>query len=619
MQLRFNKIHLHNFLSFADAELDLNNMGYVVVSGVNTRSVDNSQSNGSGKSSIFNGIFYALTGETSQGLKNNIENIYANPHDCWVELDFNIDNDNFVVKRIKTPYANMQIYLNGDDISGKGIRESSKILSEYIPELSSTLIGSIIILGQGLPYRFADNHPGGRKDLLEKLTKSDYIIQTLKEKLDFRQQELRSILRRHEDELVSTKTQIKIYDGQLKSYNNELNQYSNLEDINELIRSVHIETSKCLGEIGTFSNEKSKYEKKINEFNDKHTKALNDYHINLSNDTKQLKEDIDQFKNTSIVLKTEIKSLENEIKKLDSIVDICPTCGQKIPNTHKVDSTPYKIELNNKKLNLNNVLSSLKQKEDEYNKFCSDEKKKFDESLKYLSDENDMNLALFRDFDNKLNSTNRKYNDLLKEEVKLKSLEENFSKLKSNINDITNKLSELNNLKNNLDKNIVSDNEHLQVIQSLITLTKKEFRSILLENVIKYMNCRIKELSKKVFNNELLSFELNENYIDIMYDGKYYESLSGGEKQKIDIIIQLALRELLSTQLNIHSNILVVDEIFDNLDSIGCQGIMNLISGINDIESVFIISHHTEELNISYDTTIKVTKSENGISTLSVY
>ena len=38
--------------------------------------------NGSGKSSVFNAISYALTGETLQGLSNNIENVYGNKEDC---------------------------------------------------------------------------------------------------------------------------------------------------------------------------------------------------------------------------------------------------------------------------------------------------------------------------------------------------------------------------------------------------------------------------------------------------------------------------------------------------------------------------------------------------------
>ena len=149
-------------------------------------------------------------------------------------------------------------------------------------------------------------------------------------------------------------------------------------------------------------------------------------------------------------------------------------------------------------------------------------------------------------------------------------------------------------------------------------MTKREFRGVLLENIIKYIDNKVKYYSKEVFGTELLSFTLNDNYIDIIYDGKYYEALSGGEQQKVDIIIQLALRDLLNTQLGINCNMLVIDEAFDFLDTVGCQKILGLITNLSNIESVFIISHHINELQISYDTEITVVKNNSGISTIDI-
>ena len=134
------------------------------------------------------------------------------------------------------------------------------------------------------------------------------------------------------------------------------------------------------------------------------------------------------------------------------------------------------------------------------------------------------------------------------------------------------------------------------------------------------MDKKAKEYSRDVFGNESLSIVVDENYIDVLLNNKYYEALSGGEKQKVDIIIQLVLRDLLSNQLNIHSNILVLDEGLDFLDAKGSEAILNLIqSKLSDVESMFIISHHVEELNISYDTKIVVEKGSDGISNISVF
>ena len=72
--LNFKKVILHNFGSYGHAEVDLENKGICLVSGRNNYKKDNALSNGSGKSFLWSGICYALTGETISGLKSNLKN-----------------------------------------------------------------------------------------------------------------------------------------------------------------------------------------------------------------------------------------------------------------------------------------------------------------------------------------------------------------------------------------------------------------------------------------------------------------------------------------------------------------------------------------------------------------
>ena len=72
---------------------------------------------------------------------------------------------------------------------------------------------------------------------------------------------------------------------------------------------------------------------------------------------------------------------------------------------------------------------------------------------------------------------------------------------------------------------------------------------------------------------------------------------------------------MLSEYMNFSSSIIVLDEIFDNLDSIGCEKVINMINKrFTDINSIFIISHHAEELNIPVDSYITVIKNIKGVS-----
>ena len=61
MILTFKNIHIENFLSFGTADLLLDRGNYVLVKGENENPVDNAESNGSGKSAIFDAIVWALT------------------------------------------------------------------------------------------------------------------------------------------------------------------------------------------------------------------------------------------------------------------------------------------------------------------------------------------------------------------------------------------------------------------------------------------------------------------------------------------------------------------------------------------------------------------------------
>lgn len=619
MILHFDKVIAHNFSCYRDAELPLCDMGYTIVSGKNNNTSDNAVSNGSGKSSIFNAICYALTGETTQGLSNNVENIYTDPNDCWVELHFRADDDEFIIRRYKTPKVDLKIYINGEDRSGKGVRESQALLNGYIPDINSQLLGSIIILGQGLPYRFTYNTPGARKFLLEKLTKSDYMVQTVKDKLELRKEELKTLLRNFEDEDIANKTQTKIYFENLAKLKAELNEYEEytsegtiedkLLDIKQLLLNYNDEMVKL-------DEEKVKNNSELEKLTQEKIDISHRENINLENKLVDITQKINDANNTLTSLKTKQDSLKAEIKKLDSVTDICPTCGQKIIGVHKIDTSGLKEELENLKLTIKFTTGTYQSYLEYKDKITSDHTKETNNMFHNLDNQINTIKNNIAEIDKKFNNCNSLSQSLVKEELNLTNLQNRYSKLQDDIITVTNKLDELKESKNVIDYNIRDVNEHINVVQSLITLAKREFRSVLLENVVKYMDKKAKEYSREVFGAELISIVTDENYINVIFNNKYYEALSGGEKQKIDIIIQLALRDLLSNQLNIHSNLLVLDEIFDNLDLLGCQKIIDLISKVSDIESMFIISHHVNDLQISYDSEVVVEKSSDGVSSI---
>ena len=161
---------------------------------------------------------------------------------------------------------------------------------------------------------------------------------------------------------------------------------------------------------------------------------------------------------------------------------------------------------------------------------------------------------------------------------------------------------------------IDSYNNHISVVNKFSTIVNRDFRGYLLSGIISYIEKKSKEYSQVVFQTDKIKFYLDGNNISISYDDKPYESLSGGEKQKVDLIVQFAIRDMLCRYLNFSCNLIVLDEIFDNLDAKGCDNVLNLISAkLTDVRNIFVVTHHSD-LNIPCDYELTVVKGIDKIS-----
>ena len=622
MKIYFEKVIIHNFLSYAHSEIDLRDKGYCLVSGINNYLKDNALSNGSGKSSWTSAICWALTGETIQGIKQNIKNINIEENLCYVTLEFKVDNDSYVITRYKEPKPDMKVIINGQDKSGKGIRESEEALAQYLPDLTSNLIASIIILGQGLPCKFSNNTPSGRKEVLEKLSKSDFMIEDLKRRLNARNTVLNDVKRKHEDDILSNESKKSIFDTQLKEANGKYEELLKPRDFETELKSVE----ENIKELETLIKARKKTLKEsvdtLAQLNTSLQEVLNEKTAKIEEDNAEFNDFNKQYLARKYEFEANIRSLEAEIKKLDAITDICPTCHQKIPGAKKPDTTAEKAKLEQLKLDLKELnekkfapaYESHVKQINEINEEYKQKIENLNSQIRTRTSDNQREDGNIKIKDNELFSLNQKKAQIeLNKENHLKEIKTTHDLIVS----LTSKIEKLNNdIQTSKQEKDITEN-HLNIISQLMTLTKRDFRGFLLSNIISYIDMKAKEYALEIFENNELEFKLDGNNIDITYCNKMFESLSGGEKQKVDLIIQFAIRDMMSQYLDFSSNILVLDEITDNLDAIGCNNVLNLISTkLNDIESIFIISHHAGELAIPSDSEMVVVKDRNGISSI---
>lgn len=635
MNIVFDKVRLHNFLSFKDAELDLDNRGFVLVEGTNNNKSDNAKSNGSGKSSLFEAVVWALTGETVRGTKT-VKNMLASKNEgCYVDLTFSVDNVKYRVVRYReddTYGNNLKLYVDDKDVSGKGIRETQAVLDKYLPDVNLQFIGSVIILGQGLPQRFTNNTPSGRKELLEQLSKTDYMIADITARLQKRAETL--------NELYS-KTNVFIAELNYKiESSNDAIQRNNAEITNLQRGSKEDELVVINKEIATYSELISKKEELIEQYKAEQDRLNSELeeHKKREAECKQLENtyyDAMNVVNTELTehdkeitaVDVEIKHQKQEITNLENVQTVCPTCHRPFDGVFVPDTTAQRnnlFALESKKTELLTKRQEIYDRLTEAKTAWMNARRGSEDASNVVRDVYNSiqkNGTIIQGYQNEIRNYTSQQTIWEKKkseiEERYKQIAQRIEDLRKNNEELVNSIemckSGLEQRQNSLE-DVVSRQDAVKKIQSYCS---REFRGFLLEDCINFVCERTKFYARYMFGHDNVDFVLSANTITIQFNGKDYESLSGGERQKVDLIIQFSLRDMLLTTVGFSCNVLCTDELFDNLDSVGCDNLINMImQTMQDISSVFIITHHAD-IGVPYDRKISVIKEPDGYSYIS--
>lgn len=576
MNIKFKYIKIDGFMSFDKSELNLEELGVSYVKGINNYE-SLSKSNGSGKSAIFESIIWCLTGSTSRGASDVCNSILGNG--SLVSLEFSVDEIEYKVTRTKNHSmkgTSLSLIKNGEDISGNTFTKSKGILAEELGKLSNyDILTSIIILGQGLPNRLSMLKPASRKSRLEELSNTEEYIDDLSNRSSKVVKDLQSSC--NSSNLEISKLQALI-DSAINSIQSKTDELNKCKDSN-ITEEEYNNTCNQLSVIN------SKIEKFLPNF-----RYLNDQLSSSSKSYSSIEKDIKYLKNEIIESDKKLSSLSEEI---------CPTCGQHIIDKDKINE----LSKNNKELVDKNTIS-IKSKLDELSEL-NDLISLLNEKVKKLQEYNS-NLKSAKD---ELESKVNEYN---KSKVSSDLITNDIESLKSSVLEYKNKLSSLKDGYNELI-------EVLDIASWIKSQLSRDFRTYILEGIVSYINSKCEEYSKYLFDTQgVVKLKIDRNNLDIYLGDRSFENLSGGEGRRVDIILQLVQRDLANNEAGFSSNLLVLDEILDNLDSSGMQSVLNLlISKSPYIDTMMIVSHN-DNLAVPSDTTITVTKNTSQISSIEV-
>lgn len=650
MNLKFLSIELESFRSIDKAQITLNDQGTVIVKGINEYE-DNATSNGSGKSSIFEGIIYSLFEETSSGEKDVENRIIGNGFKLKLELE--IDGVKYTIYREgKNGKSSVLLYKDNIDISARNKTDTNKLILGLLG-ISKSLFLDTIFLSQNAVTNLASLQPTARRERLEVLTNTDNTINNFKEKI--KDQQIK-----YEADRVDIVSNINQMEGKKTALINQRSQISQkIEDINQ-----EIEKLKSLGDLKQIELDlETKNKELLNQ--DEEIEKANQKVIDKGNEIDSLRktsqEDLDkkaevdkeildindQYTKTEanvnkekllIHLKEEeIEKINKEIEKIKNS-DTCPTCGRKYDNFNDEHLQATIKEKNLEIDNLNNIINDCKTNINDFEKQLKDiNNKKIDieekaktinknveEKNKNIENEevqrkilmNNVQLEINKKehIQHEINILQSKKEQIFKTEINNKEefekMIEDIDKQLSNIEDSTSiKNSELNECDNTINS-----------IKHMLQLITKEFRTYLLKNSLKYLNKVLNEYSKQLFSNEgdVISISEDDTKLDIKLGNATYESLSGGEKTRVNIALLLAQKSLAGMIGNMNCNMIILDEILGYCDSKAETKVIDLINNeLESLESIYMVSH--KEIPIGCDSVITVIKDKSGLSRIKSY
>lgn len=652
MDIRFKELDIENFRSIDKAHIVLENQGTVIVKGINEYE-DNATSNGSGKSSIFEAIVFALFEETSSGEKDVANRIINNGFCVNLKLEINGIEYTIVRESKKGNKSIVVLYKNDVDISARNKTDTNKLIQDLLGINKNIFLDSVF-LSQSVSTNLASLSPTQRKERLEILTNTDIIINNFKEKLKEQQTNFESIcvdtekninkIQGNIDSLQNQKQNIQIKIDEINEQIRQRDLLGNVEDIEKQLKELQqnsdnykmqindldnniitdiekqIENKRLEGEENR--NQKSELEKQLNDKRQEYN--------NIQLDITSVQSQIGYYKSDIIKINEQIEEIKNS--------DKCPTCGRKYENSNE-EHIKQKIESYNRDIEF-------------YNKQIEDMTKEVEEKNKQLELIQNEGIKLHSQVD-EIDSLVQQNNKEVKqiEDIKKQKIQEKFNlqqqqqAIEQNIQNLRNKKEQILSFKvgnidefkqmlldvdNNLQaiqkdlevkqEELETNNNYVGSIKHSLQLVTKDFRTYLLQNSITYLNTLLKNYSIKLFSNDkdIIHITQDDTKLNIQLGDATYESLSGGEKTRVNIALLLAQKSLANTIGNISCNIIILDEILGYCDAQAEENVINLITmELESLESIYMVSH--KEIPIAYDTQLIVIKDKSGLSNIRCY
>jgi len=531
--------------------------------------------NGAGKSTMLDALSYGLFGKPHRSVnKPQLVNSINNKN-CVVEVEFDIGSHKFKIIRGMKPNI-FEIYQNGNMINqSSAAKDYQKYLEQNILKLNHKSFHQIVVLGSSSFIPFMQLPTGQRRDVIEDLLDIGIFSkmnQVLKEKSAKLKEQIGDVT--YQIDIIKEKI------GLQRKYINDITAL-NAEQVNqknEKILSLQAEASD------------------LNKANSKLSLYIEEHQDSLTQDLRITQRKYNKMSEYNGQFKQKMRTIAEEAKFFEDN-DHCPTCHQELTEELKTERTEVSKD---KAKELSEIMDKARLELNQINERLV-KLEKYNEEL--------------RASQNEMNTNNREIDRIQKE---IASLETEISKLSDTTGDAKKASDDLSAMIEDRDGltekklSLLEDRAYNDAASEMLKDTG--IKTKIIKEYLPIMNKLINQYLQVM--DFFVAFNLDENFNETIKsrhrDAFNYASFSEGEKQRIDLSLLFAWRQIARMKNSTNTNLLILDETFDSsLDHDGVDNLLKILGTFGEDTNVFVISHKGDVLDGKFRSKIEFKKEHN--------
>jgi DNA repair exonuclease SbcCD ATPase subunit len=615
--MELKKLTIRNFLGIGEGEITFDQSGVVLIEGLNHDS-PSSISNGAGKSSIFEALFWVLFGKTKRGLTGDDVVNNVGGKNCRVELEF----DDYLVVRTRKDHELGAALLfkqrTGDgeakwkDLTLGTVRDTQKLIEDAI-KVSELTFSKVAYFGQGDIKGFAGLSDSDLKKVFEQALGLSFFAEYRDKVKEYRaglEGELKELELGHSRALrdaAHVREKMDLLQRSLDEYYDRLE--SDRQRLGEELAAIGTELDLI---DDSFSSSLQEIEKELQTLalHEDKQRILQERYSHIEEHCKNLERKLTRNQAENSALASRVRDLEDDVIAVEAKRGLpCEMCGK----IYEAED----LEVARK-----NLLSKLNEDNAVYETGIEEAleiESRFKESMAVLA-EMKLELAAFdhvlprlvelktRREELKKAAARRRTNLFTKKEEivrRMVQLDEGQPRSVGMLEAARHDLARLDEMARQLSIQMEELSREVKIAGLLEdVLGNGGMKSYVFDAVTPQLN-KLIDRNIKVLDDidievstvsKLKSGEYRERFsigVRNHHGADVFEGNSGGEIQKINLAISLAINSLVRTIAEGSINAIFLDECFENLDEGSSERVLDLIGAI-ETPNVFVITQRSD-------------------------